>query len=308
MRALELETWVTRILDAAAAGHPSEDFRIEFKREWPDPVRAARRLAGHANAALGDQILWLVGVDDSGIVVGSVNNERATWWPKVEGCFDEAPPRLVKDMNIAHGSHTVVALLFDTERAPFVVNAPPPGGTIQREIPWREGTQIRTARRQDIIRMVAPIVGLPTIDLVGGELVTIRNDMGDDSLHLSATLFVTPANRVLHVASTRFRAELAIPGREAALTLDEGADLRTADDHVDVEPTTAGALSFTAPGPMGVEAGAVVPRASIPDEPIALTLRIGVIGQARDVEIRAELRPIGEKPASNVPQQWIPVL
>jgi hypothetical protein len=55
MRRAELEAWVLEVLERVEQGKPVEDSRVELKREWPDPERAARRIAGHANAARGEQ-------------------------------------------------------------------------------------------------------------------------------------------------------------------------------------------------------------------------------------------------------------
>ena len=62
----ELEVFVGNILHAVERGHQVEDdARVELKREWPtDRSRAARRIAGHANAAEGREIIWVIGVDE----------------------------------------------------------------------------------------------------------------------------------------------------------------------------------------------------------------------------------------------------
>jgi integrase len=64
MDAARIEAWALEIVDRLKAGQPIEDIRVEVKREWVTPERTARRLAGHANAARGDAILWLVGLDE----------------------------------------------------------------------------------------------------------------------------------------------------------------------------------------------------------------------------------------------------
>jgi hypothetical protein len=56
MRISELEGRTLQLMDRLIAGQPIEDDRIELKRDWPDPVKAARILAGHANASLGERI------------------------------------------------------------------------------------------------------------------------------------------------------------------------------------------------------------------------------------------------------------
>ena len=62
------------------------------------------------------------------------------------------------------------ALLFETARRPFVVknltHGTPGGGSVSLEVPWREGTRVRSARREDLIRLLAPTVHLPTFELL----------------------------------------------------------------------------------------------------------------------------------------------
>ena len=63
MRRHEIEDWALRIIEQVESGQPNEDYRVELKAQWPDTREAARRIAGHANAAHGEPILWLIGVD-----------------------------------------------------------------------------------------------------------------------------------------------------------------------------------------------------------------------------------------------------
>ena len=57
MRIHEIETWVLQIVERVESEQPIEDSRIELKSDWIDPAKAARQLAGHANAAHGDTLL-----------------------------------------------------------------------------------------------------------------------------------------------------------------------------------------------------------------------------------------------------------
>ena len=75
-----LESWALATVSLAQSRARVEDARVELKREWPTPEKAARRLAAHANAALGSEILWLIGIDDGGDVPGAAADELADWW------------------------------------------------------------------------------------------------------------------------------------------------------------------------------------------------------------------------------------
>src|SRR2546422_8731131 len=141
--ASQLEAWVLSVVDRVKRQQPIEDARVELKTEWPEPVKAARRIAGHANASGGERILWVIGADEKKGTVGGAKQEELTeWWPKVRSLFDGIAPTLIS-LAVPAGGITVVGLLFETERLPFVVRNPE-GGAITFEVPWRDGTAIRS--------------------------------------------------------------------------------------------------------------------------------------------------------------------
>lgn len=154
MRPNEIEAWVLSIIERAQSGQPVEDFRVEMKEEWIDAAKAARRIAGHANAARGIPVLWLIGVREGGEVKGAAHSELSRWHSEMESKFDDLAPKLLTDLNIPIQGKTVVALLFETERAPYVVKNPD-GGTVTLEVPWREATGVRSAKRVDLLRILS---------------------------------------------------------------------------------------------------------------------------------------------------------
>lgn len=153
-----------RVIESATKGHAYEDSRIELKAKLPEPEKAARRIAGHANSALSDKILWLIGVDEREGVTGIQREEFADWWSQVKRCFDGTVPECTEVFH-HHGEHLVLCLLFKTDRPPYLVkNAK--GGEIQREVPWRDGTTVRTAKREELLRILAPVVAQPQTETV----------------------------------------------------------------------------------------------------------------------------------------------
>jgi hypothetical protein len=196
MRPIQIEAWALKILDSVKAGNPVEDFRVELKSEWPvDHQRSARQIAGHANAARGEPILWLIGVDEDNGVVGATHEELANWFPKVQAEFDEIAPSMT-DLNIPEGGVTIVALYFETDRAPYVVKNPSHGTekgvSISHETPWREGTSTRSARRSDLIKMLIPVINLPEIDVLRGELTLSIVDQGNWNWYFHIETYITP--------------------------------------------------------------------------------------------------------------------
>src|SRR5712692_8116422 len=160
MRNEELEAWILRIAEQAKAKKSNEDSRVELKGAWPEPTKAARRLAGQANCARPSSILWIIGIDEkAGLIVGAKHQDLASWWPQTQKEFPELAPELLSDLAVPVDGQVVVGLLFDTSRAPFVVKNPSHGQAghpAQLEVPWREGTLTRSARRQDLIRLLVP--------------------------------------------------------------------------------------------------------------------------------------------------------
>jgi hypothetical protein len=194
MKPNQIEDWALAVIERVLMGQPVEDVKVELKSEWPnDPHGAARRIAGHANAAHGEPILWLIGVDEKKKqVVGANYIELANWWLQVQSFFSELPPDLIH-RNVPYDEKTVVALLFETERRPFVVKVPG-GGPINLEVPWRDGTMARSAKRRELITMLTAPSRNPLIEVVKGKLqISLLQRNHYDGAHgLSLDLYITP--------------------------------------------------------------------------------------------------------------------
>lgn len=166
MKQQQLETLVVATIERARAGNPIEDDRIEFKREWPDPTKA-RQLAGFANRANGNYVIYIVGASESGITFALDATDPADWWATLSSKFDGVSPDLIHHINVPTGAReSVTALLFGTDRAPYVVNVEG-GGSPEREVPMRDGTRTRSARRDELLRMLVPQASVPPALLLG---------------------------------------------------------------------------------------------------------------------------------------------
>jgi hypothetical protein len=198
MRNHEIEAWVLAVIDRVVGKQPAEDSRVELKAEWPDPKKAARRIAGHCNAARGDYVLWLIGVDEkAGTVPGAPWQDLATWLPAVRSEFDELSPASV-ELNVPYNGVTVAAILFETDRGPFVVKNPTGQGNIDREVPWRDGTLIRSAHRSELLRILSPLQKLPTFELLSAYLYAYlahRDSTKPVGWQLDADLFAVPNSK-----------------------------------------------------------------------------------------------------------------
>jgi hypothetical protein len=215
MRPAEIEAWARSVIDQVAGNQPIEDVRVELKSAWIDPVKAARRLAAHANTAQGANLLWLIGVDEKRGVIGADFNELSDWYPKVRSSFDELTPE-VTPLNVPTPSGMVVALLFQTDRVPYVVKNPQEGVT-QFEVPWRDGNSTRSAHRSELLRLLVPLQNLPALELmqatldVGDEMAILGEEATGKGLGwiFEATLYVVPANEL----------RIVVPGHRSGVSI-----------------------------------------------------------------------------------------
>ncbi|BAS29185.1 hypothetical protein LIP_3373 [Limnochorda pilosa] len=180
MRRHQVEAWALDIIDSVTSHKVVEDSRVELKAGFIDPARAARRLAAHANAARAEPILWLIGLDEQLGVSSMDPTDLAAWWTQVRSHFAGAVP-ILADYVISTDDGPVCALLFETGTSPYVVKNPafgsPGGGPVEREVPWREGTEVRSATREDLIRILVPLLPLPDVELLSAT-VSVSQEPG----------------------------------------------------------------------------------------------------------------------------------
>ncbi len=216
MRPHEIENWVLQIVERVKARQPIEDSRVELKSAWIKPEKAARQIAGHANSAHGAPVLWLIGLDEINGVVGASHEELAEWYAQVKSQFNGLAPALMH-YNIPVDDRTLVALLFESDRAPFVVINPmfgkTGGGSVALEVPWRENTSTRTATRAELLKILAPHQELPIFDILDGQLVA-RPEKHNGQETLAWTLHLTM------YAETASTTRVVIPFHKCAVSLE----------------------------------------------------------------------------------------
>ena len=182
MRRQEVEYWALNIIESVQNSDAIEDGRVELKADFIDAVKAARRIAGHANAARGESILWIIGIDEKNGINNISGTDLAEWWPKVQSHFDSHVPGL-QDFVLNVDGTPIYLLHFDTSEAPFVIKNPKfgtrNGGSVEREVPWREGTKVRSATREDLIKLLLPTVSLPDVEVLETN-VTVQKKEGID--------------------------------------------------------------------------------------------------------------------------------
>ena len=330
MRVEQLEAWVLSIVDRVQGGLRVEDARVELKADWPPPVKAARRIAGHANAAGSDVVLWIIGVDESKGVVPMTPVDIAQWRDELNVEFDGIAPDLT-DLVVPIGPSAVTALLFDATRRPFVVRNPSFGqagaGTpVSLEVPWRRGTSIHTARRDELLRLLVPQQQLPILELLEARVVVAPQRAldpmygGSPSLiqripHFAwqffLTVYVTPPTTDL----------MALPTHKATLVfrLESGERLEVSEfrflapsrdfDHSSRESRTVtasgGEAVFTGPGLVSVQANRYEASRSLPIGGSVLgTLAVGRAGSDSKAEVPFRLVPAPPEEAA-IGQSWL---
>jgi len=316
---VQIEARVLAAFDTVKSGCRVEDSLVELKAEWPDSQRAARRLAGHANSARGEGILWLVGLDESKGVQPFNAVDLAEWWPQVQSGFNGATPALT-DILVHTEDGPVLALFFDTSPGPFVVKnavfGSPGGGPVQYEVPWRDGTGVRSATRSDLIRLLMPVVRLPAVEVLSATArlwaATTRATSGelpDDvrmSWHLRLELYVTPEIGTVvvfpvHRTTIEFmlgnRAYVAVDANEtlysapSVSTFGTGAGLQSVSDTASVQATSSEAIIHL-PGRVFCRSKCVESVCDTdPDSPIRLKYSVHPTHSERSIQLEVELTP-----------------
>ncbi len=200
MHATDLDAIVRDVLARIEAKQHVEDSRIELKSAWPNPQKAARRIAGHANAGRGAPVLWIIGIDEKRGLVGCEHTATHNWWAQVASYFDAVVPAL-RDRAVSVGGKSAVALEFGTDHAPYVVKTSQ--SPVTKEIPWREATAIRTATRSELLSVFRPLRFLPSVEMIRGHLwaKSIRPPEGNElcscSLQLEIVLSPVKGERLV---------------------------------------------------------------------------------------------------------------
>jgi hypothetical protein len=170
MRAIDLEARVITAIDKIRAGQLVEHDFIECKRSWPQENKA-RQLAGSLNRATGDPIIYIIGVEEkTGEVHDVSDTDVLDWWAQIVAKFDQAPPEMVRHISVqvGEGNEHVVAVAIASDRAPYVVKTGVANPSL--EVPMREGTGTRSARRDELLRILIPTTRLPEVISLEGNL------------------------------------------------------------------------------------------------------------------------------------------
>lgn len=121
--------------------------------------------------------MWIVGLDETHGVCDPGPTDLADWWVQVQSHFDGLAPGLT-DLLVRTDDGALHVLLFDSSPSPFVIKNPvhgrEGGGPVEREVPWREGTRVRSATREDLVRLLVPLQTLPDVEVLSASVQAHR--------------------------------------------------------------------------------------------------------------------------------------
>ena len=284
MTPADLELRVSQLLDSVAKRQPVESQLTELKAEWPEPPeKGARQLAGHANAARGERILWIIGADEKSGTVKTPTGDHLQWWQRVQSRFDELAPELLFDLAVPYNGQTIRALMFDTRRAPYVVKLE---GGDRLEVPWREATGTRSARHSDLIRLLVPQARAPDVEPHDGMVMVRRVD----GWRVSVELYVTPqGRRRVTIPFHRCKADLLIP--DAAPTTLNNLYLGPTAAKSHTIRSSSSEVVIDGPGLVVLSAGAALNvRINPPPSAVRVNIALGLSGRSEPLPVEAGFR------------------
>jgi hypothetical protein len=253
---------VQRALDRVHGGGPLEDAFIELKATWPEPSRAARQLAGAANAAHGERLIWIIGADESGKVSGADQQERSSWWAQVQKHIDGSPPDLLVDVIVRYNDAHVVALVFDTTRPPYVYIRTPEF----LEIPWRKATGTVSARHEDLVRILVPAQQLPDVQILQALIFQHRGVTTDSnrkewqSWYLDLQLYlVPPVGQDVVIPDHQCSLKWTLPGYLDVVSEGDNLTVRSDDHSLTVRASSTETI-VSGPGMLHVSASTLGER------------------------------------------------
>lgn len=294
MRIEQVEDLARKAIRRAKEGKPCESSQVEFKSCWTDEKslrKAARQLAGFANAARRLPVIWIIGVEEvSGNVTGADATETANWWPKVMSHFDSVAPSMQHNAPFEIDGHTVVALSFDTARPPYIVKTAE-NQQAEREIPWREGNITRTAFRHEILSLLIEQASLPRFELLDSELMSgpLQNDQNRHVLAFSIVIYAERIERRLHAPHHRRTVIASFPKSDlppVEFGRCQAIDLRQTSPNISVEGSQ---IAFDGPGIFKLDGSAPAPFTSTLPREILLEIRMH-FGEIDDQVLVSETR------------------
>jgi hypothetical protein len=159
------------------------------------------RITAQANAARGEDFLWLIGIDPGkpDPFVEITNIDPDAWLREVESYFVDNHHPEWRCFQVAYNGKGVYVIAFGTSDFPFLISLKKynqkggcPEGVAEAELPWRAGTGTQSATRQQILSLLYRVPPLPDIEVLGSEFLPNKLHFDRD---FYVKLYVIPRSR-----------------------------------------------------------------------------------------------------------------
>ena len=262
-------------------------------------------MAAQANAARGNDVLWLIGVKPlapggfglSGASLSQFDGWLQSLLPFFDGLAPNVQAFTLPGEPTLGANRSIVALHIETSRVPFAVRANAKGTTL--EVPWWDGhaAEIRSAGRADLIRLLVPLQDLPQFEVLDAELTFYKNlhaNAASKIAHrwtLDGSLYVIPHPDTRAVIPLhRCRAGISIGDRGFSASANDFT--LTADKQSPAVRITESAALIEGLGRMFVYCSGSTPATEIAwQSPLTLTFDLWPAGAERTAVVSARLRP-----------------
>lgn len=127
------------------------------------------------------------------------------------------------DIAVGRESKVLHALLFETDRAPYTVYVPGPDGnpTDRLEVPYRVAAGTRSARREDLLRILVPKAAQPSLEILKCNIVD-RLARLEKALAVEVVMYCTPGSAaVVALPAHKLQAELFSNGSPLAVRAED---------------------------------------------------------------------------------------
>jgi hypothetical protein len=204
----------------------------------------------------------------------------------------------MQELAVDYEGVAVVVLLFESSLAPFVVRnavfGKPEGGAVAWEVPWREGTTVRSATRPQLLKLLLPLRSLPGLEVMSATCHLYPQGNERISWQVGITMYATvPMGSGVVIPQHRAHASLAIPAAAYVCELEPtlaakqwsgGGGFATvqADERVHTVHSGDSQVIIDGPGFLRLFGSAEV------DMPPT-----GSDNLFEELEVRASLRPVG---------------
>jgi hypothetical protein len=293
----QIESWAIDVLDKVRTGKKVDDPLVEMRHDWPEPAVAARLIAGHANMARGQTILWLMGADEAAGIKQITHRDPALWLPQVDAYFDGVAPDTWA-MPMVYNGVRLTALITETDRAPYVVKiagANQPADSPSTEVPYRTGKKTHSAGRVDLLRMMVPASKTPDVSVLDSKLLMGRPGQSSNfHAYVQFDLYIVPTGKeTLVYPYRRSRAWALFQGPHQPLEIPVTGGSGFAGSLI---TPTQSELIVNGPGQISVIAQIVTPRFSyVANKPVSVHMELVHATGSAPIRAKSELAYNGPK-------------